>query len=149
MAIIANPTATSAAATTMMKNTKICPLPSPLYAENAANSRFTEFNINSTHPKMMMAFFLRSTPKTPKQNNTLLKTIKCSKGTLCIKVFAVSIFYKSLFPINTAPTIPAKISTEAISNGKTYWLNNSFPKFLVKPTVASMFPLAFSIIKPL
>ena len=80
MAMIANPTATSAAATTMMKKTKICPFPSPLYDEKAASRRLTEFSINSTHPKIMMAFFRINTPKTPKQNKTVLRTMKYSKG---------------------------------------------------------------------
>jgi hypothetical protein len=37
--------------------------------ENATNSKFTEFNINSTHMKMIMAFRRVSTPATPTQNN--------------------------------------------------------------------------------
>lgn len=134
---MANPTATSAAATTIIKNTNICPLPSPLYAENAASSKFTEFSINSTQPKITIAFFLSNTPRTPKQNNRELKTMKFSKGTLCIKVFT-SIFYKSFLPINTAPTIPAKIRIEASSKGSTYSLNNNFPRFFVSPTDISI-----------
>ena len=87
MAIIAKPTATSAAATTMIKKTRICPFPSPLYDEKAASKRFTELSINSTHPKMMMAFLRIKTPKTPRQNKTELRIIKYSNGTACINEF--------------------------------------------------------------
>ncbi len=132
--MIAKPTATSAAATTIMKNTSICPSPFPLYAEKAAKRRFTELSISSTQPKIMIAFFLSNTPSTPKQNKTVLSTIKFYKGTLCIKVFASIISYKSLLPINTEPTIPARIRIEASSNGRTYSLNRSPPRFFVSPT---------------
>ena len=147
--MMAKPTATSAAATTMIKNTKIWPLPSPLYVENAANKRFTELSINSTHPKMMIAFFLNNTPSTPKENKIELRIIKYSKGTFCINVLVASIIYKSFLPINTAPTIPAKIRIEASSKGNTYSLNNSLPKFLVKPTLTSISSVATPLFKPL
>ena len=138
MVMMAKPTATSAAATTIIKKTKIWPCPSPLYAEKAAKRRFTEFNINSTQPNMMMAFLRTNTPKTPKQNKKLLKIIYQLSGMLCINEFT-SISYKSFLPINTAPTIPAKIRIEASSNGNTYSLNNNLPKFLVSPTLLSTF----------
>jgi hypothetical protein len=44
--------------------------------------------------------------------------MKYSKGTLCINVLLESIIYKSFLPINTAPTIPAKIRIEASSKVK-------------------------------
>ena len=70
---MANPTATSAAATTMMKNTKICPSVSPCILEKDTNAKFTALSINSTHMKMMMAFFLNNMPKTPSAKSTALK----------------------------------------------------------------------------
>ncbi len=149
MVMMASPTATSAAATTIIKKTNICPFPSPLYAEKAAKRRFTELSINSTHPKIMMAFFLNNTPRTPKENKIVLRITKYSKGTLCINVLVESIIYKSFLPIKTAPTIPAKIRIEASSKGKTYSLNNNFPKFLVNPTLTSISFVATPVFKPL
>ena len=62
---MAKPTATSAAASAMMKKTNTCPEASPLYAENAVNSKLTAFSINSTDIKIIMAFLLIKTPITP------------------------------------------------------------------------------------
>lgn len=64
---MARPTATSAAATAMIKNTKTCPPASPLYDENAVNNKLTEFSINSTDMKTMMALRLIRTPIIPIQ----------------------------------------------------------------------------------
>lgn len=65
---MAKPTATSAAATAMMKNTNTCPDASPLYDENAVSSKFTEFSINSTDINTIIAFLLMRTPVMPTQN---------------------------------------------------------------------------------
>lgn len=78
--IIASPTLTSAAATTIIKNTNNC-ASTPLAAiawpatcvaggvfENATNKRFTELSISSIHIKIMMALRRVSTPVTPIQN---------------------------------------------------------------------------------
>ena len=85
MTITANPTLTSAAATTMIKNTKICasipacglvaPSAWNCIFEKATSNRFTEFNISSTHMKIIMAFRRVSTPATPMQNNATDKKI--------------------------------------------------------------------------
>ncbi len=72
--ITANPTVTSAAATTMMKNTNNCALMSPYILEKDTNSRLTEFSINSIHMKMMMAFLRMSVPITPMENSSRLNT---------------------------------------------------------------------------
>ncbi len=75
--MIANPTVTSAAATTMMKKTKSCAsVPavvdaSRAYAatwcifEKATNNTFTAFNISSMHMNMIIALRLVSTPTIP------------------------------------------------------------------------------------
>jgi len=66
--IIANPTAASAAATAITKNTKSCPVASPKYEEKVISVRFAEFNINSTHIKTTIAFLRVSTPTIPTEN---------------------------------------------------------------------------------
>jgi len=76
--IIANPTLTSAAATTMMKNTNNwASVPDAAVAtafatggifENATNNKFTELSISSIHIKIIMALRRVSTPVTPMQN---------------------------------------------------------------------------------
>ena len=71
--MMANPTLTSAAATTIIKKTNICPLTSPRKEEKATNERLIEFNINSIDIKIIIAFLLTRTPTTPIQNNTVLK----------------------------------------------------------------------------
>ena len=70
---IARPTAASAAATVMTKNTKICPLEVPKNAENDTNDKFIEFSISSIHINMTIAFLLIKTPITPIENNNALK----------------------------------------------------------------------------
>jgi hypothetical protein len=76
--IIASPTLTSAAATIIIKNTKICAsiadaaLVTPsdkCIFENATRSRLTEFSINSIHINIMIELRLISAPTMPIQNN--------------------------------------------------------------------------------
>lgn len=78
--IMANPTLTSAAATTMMKKTKICAslayvaeaFTASLAAcifENATNNKFTALSMSSMHMKTMMALRLTKTPIIPMVNN--------------------------------------------------------------------------------
>jgi len=75
--MIASPTLTSAAATTMMKNTNNCASVPALadklavaggIFEKATSSRFTELSISSIHIKMMMALRRVNAPVTPMQN---------------------------------------------------------------------------------
>lgn len=76
--IIASPTLTSAAATIMMKKTKIWALvaivaPNAFTGarcifEKAISKRFTEFSINSMHMKTMIELRLVSAPIIPMQN---------------------------------------------------------------------------------
>lgn len=83
--IIANPTLTSAAATIMIKNTKICAPEAiaPLNAfadamcilENAINKRFTELSMSSMHINTMMELRRVSAPIIPIQNNATDKNI--------------------------------------------------------------------------
>lgn len=63
--IIAKPIAASAAATVIIKNTNIWPFMLPKNEENATNTKFTEFSINSIHIKTIIAFLLIKTPVTP------------------------------------------------------------------------------------
>src|SRR5687768_12961537 len=62
--MIARPTAASAAATVITKNTNTCPA-TPCTCANATNARFTALSISSTHMKMMIALRRVSTPTTP------------------------------------------------------------------------------------
>ncbi len=66
--IIASPTAASAAATVIMKKTKIWPSIEFSCRENVINARFTAFSINSIHIKITMAFLLIKTPTAPIEN---------------------------------------------------------------------------------
>src|SRR5215467_6767857 len=70
--MIANPTAASAAATVITKNTNTCPV-DPYACANATNVRFTAFSISSTHMNTMIAFRRINTPKTPIANSTAEK----------------------------------------------------------------------------
>jgi len=85
--MMANPTVTSAAATTMMKNTNICPSEPALEPasearparwcifENATSKIFTAFSINSIHMKITIAFRLVKTPAMPMQNKATERKI--------------------------------------------------------------------------
>ena len=83
--IIARPTLTSAAATTIIKKTNnwasvanagnFAAAPLKCIFENATNKRFTEFNISSMHINTMMALRLVNAPMTPIQNNATAKNI--------------------------------------------------------------------------
>jgi hypothetical protein len=85
--MIAKPTVTSAAATTMIKNTKSwASVPTVVawfsaYAfkwcilENATNNKFTAFSINSMHMKMMIALRLVNTPTMPMAKSATDKNI--------------------------------------------------------------------------
>ena len=78
--MIANPTLTSAAATTIIKKTNNwasvpaatalvwAPPKAGFIFENATNNKFTAFNISSIHMKIMIAFLRVKTPVTPIQN---------------------------------------------------------------------------------
>ena len=62
---IAKPTAASAAATVITKNTNTCPVTSPRNAEKATKVRLTEFSINSIDINTMIAFRRVTTPTAP------------------------------------------------------------------------------------
>src|SRR6266550_4328915 len=62
--MIASPTAASAAATVMTKNTNTCPA-APYACANAMNVRLTALSISSTHMNTMIAFRRVNTPTTP------------------------------------------------------------------------------------
>lgn len=72
--IIARPTAASAAATAITKNTNSCPIELPRYDENVTKVKFAELSINSMHIKTIMAFRLIKTPATPIVKSAALKT---------------------------------------------------------------------------
>src|SRR5881396_1317899 len=67
--MMARPTAASAAATAITKNTNTCP-PTPSRCANAMKVRFTALSISSTHMKITMALRRKSTPATPSVNRT-------------------------------------------------------------------------------
>lgn len=83
--MIANPTLTSAAATIIIKKTKICALlaidgPNAFALakcifEKATNNKFTEFNISSMHINTMIELRLVRAPITPIQNKATDKNI--------------------------------------------------------------------------
>src|SRR5262249_19036474 len=60
--MMARPIATSAAATVMTKNTKICPSSDFRWLANATNARFAALSISSTLMKMTSALRRMSTP---------------------------------------------------------------------------------------
>ena len=81
---MASPTLTSAAATTIIKNTNICAslttfgldcitADAACIFENATSNRFTAFSINSMHIKIMMELRRVSTPTIPVQKSANAK----------------------------------------------------------------------------
>src|SRR5438094_10608676 len=72
--MMANPTAASAAATTITKKTKTCPLKACHCAANATNERFTPFSISSIDMKMVIMLRLIRNPSTPQANKMPLST---------------------------------------------------------------------------
>src|SRR3989339_1166386 len=71
--MIAKPTAASAAATVITKNTKTCPIEFPKYEEKVTKVRFAELSISSILIKTTIAFLLINTPATPTQNMNALR----------------------------------------------------------------------------
>src|SRR3954464_7727618 len=70
--MIARPTAASAAATVITKNTNTCP-PTPYACANATKLRLTALSMSSTHMNTMIALRRMSTPNTPITNSTAEK----------------------------------------------------------------------------
>lgn len=73
---IASPTAASAAATVITKNTNICPLSFPRKLEKDTSDKFIALSINSMHIKITIAFLRTKTPTTPILKSRALKTRK-------------------------------------------------------------------------
>src|SRR5213083_2403858 len=67
--MIASPTAASAAATAITKNTNTCP-PIPMVCASATKVRFTALSMSSTHMKITIALRRNSTPATPSVKRT-------------------------------------------------------------------------------
>ena len=111
--MIASPTAASAAATVMTKNTNTCPA-TPYTCANATNVRFTALSISSTHMKMMIALRRVSTPTTPIVNSTAEKNERLSEHR----------HVSSRLPSTTAPTMAASSSTLVTSKASRYSLNS-------------------------
>jgi hypothetical protein len=63
--MIARPTTTSQAATTIVKNDAIWPSKLPLILAKVTNARFAALSINSTHIKTIIAFRRTTTPTAP------------------------------------------------------------------------------------
>ena len=72
--IKARPTATSAAATVMMKKTKICPFMAAYWREKATKARLAAFSISSMDMKTTMALRRISTPSAPMMNKIADRT---------------------------------------------------------------------------
>src|SRR5579862_6495738 len=72
--IMASPTVASAAATTITKNTKTCPLNFCQCAANATNERLTPFSISSIDMKIVMMLRLIKKPITPQVKRIPLST---------------------------------------------------------------------------
>src|SRR3954466_14046050 len=70
--MIARPTAASAAATVITKNTNTWPA-TPYACANATKLRLTALSMSSTHMKTMIALRRMSTPNTPIANSTAEK----------------------------------------------------------------------------
>ena len=68
--MIASPTTTSAAATTIVKNAMTWPSRLPCSREKVTNARLQALSISSTHMKTMIAFRRISTPAAPMVNNS-------------------------------------------------------------------------------
>ena len=67
--MIASPTTTSAAATTIVKNAKTCPSRLPCIRAKATNARFEALSISSTHMNTTMALRRNSMPNAPRLNS--------------------------------------------------------------------------------
>ena len=150
---MASPTATSAAATAMMKNTNTCASGSLCCAENATSKRLTAFNINSMHIKTMIALRRNKTPSTPMPKRIAQSVMYQFNGMICMAdilvrsvecgVRRVSHFFYLcnhliLFLASiTAPTIAAKNKTDESSKGTKKSLNKTVPSRLVNPMFAS------------
>ena len=80
--MIASPTTTSAAATTMEKNARTWPFKLLCIRENATSVRFTAFSCSSTDMKMISAFLRVRTPTLPIANRIDESTRKYEMGVL-------------------------------------------------------------------
>src|SRR5918996_2938483 len=80
--MIARPTTTSAAATTIEKNASTWPSRARCIRENATSARFTAFSCSSTDMKIRSAFLRSSTPSVPRANSTPESTTKYAIGVL-------------------------------------------------------------------
>src|SRR5205814_6740447 len=72
--MIARPTAASAAATTITKNTNTCPLSCCHRAAKATKERFTPLSMSSIDINMVMILRLIKNPMTPQANKIPLST---------------------------------------------------------------------------
>ena len=68
--MIARPTTTSQAATTIVKKDATCPERFPCTLENVTKARFAAFNINSININTTMAFLRTTTPIAPIVNSS-------------------------------------------------------------------------------
>jgi len=67
--MMASPTTTSQAATTMVKKATDWPSSDPCWRAKVTNARLPALSINSTHMNMTMALRRRRTPVAPMVNN--------------------------------------------------------------------------------
>src|SRR5690606_32960103 len=73
--IMANPTATSAAASAITKKTNTCPDASPWNTEKTTNNKFTELSMSSIDIIITMTFLRINTPITPMEKIKLQNRI--------------------------------------------------------------------------
>ncbi len=111
--MIASPTAASAAATVITKNTITCPSIEPLVRAKATNARLTAFSMSSIAMKMTMTLRRTSTPKAPIANSTARQR----RGTR--RAASARHGSPASAPSTTAPTIATSSSTEVSSNGSS------------------------------
>ncbi len=107
---MARPTAASAAATVMTKNTMIWPSTAPSARPNATNVRFTAFSMISIDSRIVIRLRRTNTPAAPIANRIAESRGSRSSGDHHRPLGA------SRRASTTAPTIATRISTEVTSN---------------------------------
>ena len=114
--MMASPTAASAAATTITKKTKICPLSACQCAAKATKERFTPLSISSIDMKMVMMLRLIKKPgdaageQNPAQHQIIRKRNHQSS-------FSPLRRFAACAASTTAPMIAIRIRIDVTSNG--------------------------------
>ena len=106
--MIASPTATSAAATAITKNTRACPSVVPCRWPKATNARFAAFSMSSIDMKMTSGLRRTRTPSTPdgEQERGQRDIVGLGNHPTSLRLASAR-----------TPTMAASSSTEVTSNG--------------------------------